>query len=349
MAITIKDIAKLADVSPATISCVLNKNKKISDKTRIKIMKIIEETGYTPNFFARGLANSRTNTIAVITPYVNCVLGDRYFGEGVSGIYETAKKNNFKIILEQATLDFTISKRYLELFKEHSIDGMLYIGSTMNDTYLVDFVGRGYPFILVNSFLENIDVSYVCVDNREIGYNAAKHFYSLGHRRIAFIYGSMNVSTTLEQYIGYKKFLDEKGIRTNADYVRTGDFKLSGGLKAGLELLELENKPTAVFCGNDLMAIGSIAAFKSKKLSVPRDIAVIGCDDIEMCEYEEPKVSSFTQNIFEIASIACEKLIEKINTGNQENGLKMKIQSKFIRRESCGGLDKISKRREKHK
>ena len=352
MAITIKDIAKLANVSPATVSCVLNKNKKISDKTRLKIHKIIEETGYTPNFFARGLANSKTNTIAVITPDVPCVLGDRYFGEGVSGIYETAKKNNYKIILEQANFEFASTKRYLELFKEHSIDGMLYIGSTCNDTYLIDFVGRDYPFLLVNSFFENIDISFVCMDNREIGYDAAKKLHSAGHRKIAFIYGSMNLPNTLDQYLGFKKFSDEHDLRIPADYIKSGGFTMQGGYNAAMELLECQQPPTAVFCGNDLMAAGSLSAFKNSGIKVPGNIAVIGCDNIKLCEYSSPRISSYEQNIYEIASIACEKLIEKIEKKvDSGNGsvLKIKLDSKFIERESCGLKNRNNKRRYKNK
>lgn len=352
MAITIKDIAKLADVSPATVSCVLNKNKKISDKTRQKIHKIIEETGYTPNFFARGLANSKTNTIAVITPDVPCVLGDRYFGEGVSGIYETAKKNNYKIILEQATYEFASSKRYLELFKEHSIDGMLYIGSTCNDTYLIDFVGRDYPFMLVNSFFENIDISFVCVDNKEIGYEAAKKFYNAGHRKIAFIYGSMSLPNTLDQYLGFKKFFDEHELRIPADFVKSGEFTMQGGYNAALELLECKQKPTAVFCGNDLMAAGCLTALKNKGAKVPNNIAIIGCDNIKSDEYSVPSISSFEKNIYEIASLACEKLIEKIEkkiAGENGSVLKLKLESKFIQRESCGLKNKKIKRRDNDK
>ncbi|MBP7652914.1 LacI family DNA-binding transcriptional regulator, partial [Candidatus Dependentiae bacterium] len=318
MAITINDIAKLAGVSTSTVSFVLNNHSKISEKTRKKVMNIIKDTGYTRNIFARGLVNSKTNRIAVVTPYIKNAIGDRYFGEGLSGIYETAKKHGYQIILEQASYEFASSKKYLEMFKEKSIDGMLYIGSTCNDTYLIDFAGREYPFLLVNSFLENMEISYVCADNRKIGYEAAKYFYKSGHRKIAFIYGSMNVPNSLDQYIGFKKFLDEKKIKLPGDYLRPGDFNEDGGYKAAEEILECRVKPTAIFCSNDLIAIGCIKALKERFVKIPEDISIIGCDNIKFCEYVTPKLTTFDMNIYKIASLACEKLIELIGNKNSK-------------------------------
>jgi DNA-binding LacI/PurR family transcriptional regulator len=346
VAITIKDIAKLAGVSPSTVSCVLNNNPKIGEKTRNNILQIIKDTGFIPNIYARGLVNSKTNMIAVVMPDVKCVLGDRYFGEGVSGIYETALKHNYKIILERASYEFTSTKRHLSLFKEHSIDGMLYIGSTINDTYLVDFVGREYPFILVNSFLENIDINYVTAENENVGYKAVECFYNAGHRKIAFIYGSMNVPNTLKHYIGYKKFLTEKKIKISAEYILPGDFSQQGGYKATLDLLECSKKPTAIFCGNDLMAIGCMKALKEKKILIPDDVAVIGCDNIKFGEFVTPKLTTFSQDIYEIASLACEKLINIIEKKSEEN-VQITLNSEFIIRESCGSGKNLLKGKRK--
>lgn len=335
MAITIKDIARLANVSPSTVSFVLNNSNKISDETRQKVLNIIKETGYTPNIFARGLVSSKTNTIAVIVPFISHVFGDRYFGEGISGIYETAKKSNYKIILEQASYEFAASKRYLELFKEHSIDGMLYLGSTINDSYLIDFVGRDYPIILVNSYLENMDISYIIADNKQAGYDAVKYLYELGHTRIAYIYGSMNVSGTIDQYIGIKNFFEENNLKLFGDYVVCGDFTETGGYKATIELLESSAEPTAIFCGNDLMAIGCLKALKEKNIKVPENIAVIGCDNIKLSEYTEPKLTTFKQDIYEIGTLACEKIIEKIEKKNRDL-VQILLPMELVIRESAG-------------
>jgi len=346
MPITIKDIAKLANVSTATVSFVLNNSSKVSEETRKRVLEIIKETGYTPNIFARGLVSSKTNTIAVIVPFISHVFGDRYFGEGISGIYDTAKKYNYKIMLEQASYEFAATKKYLELFKEHSIDGMLYLGSTINDTYLIDFAGRDYPFILVNSYLPNIDISAVYADNITTGYKAMEYFYNSGHRRIAFIYGSMNVTGTIDQYVGIKKFFEEKNLTLSGHYVVSGDFTEEGGYKGTLTLLENENLPTAIFCGNDLMAIGCIKALKENKIRVPQDIAVMGCDNIKIAEYTEPKLSTFKMDIYEIASLACEKLIQQIENKTNEL-IKIILPMEMIIRESTdtkiNQIDEISK------
>jgi DNA-binding LacI/PurR family transcriptional regulator len=343
--VKLSDIAKLCGVSTATVSLVLSDNPRISKETKRKVLKVVKQLGYYPNISARALSTNITKTLCVVVPQISHVFSDPFFGESLSGVYDYASKAGYRILFEVATYEFCFYKRYLQLFKERSIDGMLYIGSTLNDTYLVDIEKEGYPFILVGSYFpegKGPQLSYVIGDNVKGGYLATKHLIELGHRRIAFITGHFKVISAWDRFLGYKQALKEAGITFDKSLIAKADFDEQTGYQAMKKLFDRFNDKvgkndgfTAVFAGNDLMALGAIRAIKEKGLKVPDDIAVVGMDNIRMASFGESPLTTVEYNVYQMGKIACQKIIEQIEKKTVYQ-IKEVLPVKLVIRESCG-------------
>lgn len=337
--VKLTDIAKICGVSPATVSLVISNHPRISRSTRSKVLKVIKKTGYYPNSAARMLSTNNTKTICVVVPQISHIFSDPYFGEALSGIYDYLSKNDYKLLLEMATYEFCFYKKYLQVFREKRVDGMLYVGSTLKDDYLVDFEKEKLPFILVGSYFPHGDkprLDFVTGDNFEGGYIATKHLLDLGHKRIGVITGNFNVVSARDRFMGYKRALKEYGIPFENSLWVKADFNEQTGFKAMETLLDRKNeKITAVFAGNDLMALGAIRAVRERGLKVPEDVAVVGMDNIRIPAFEHTSLTTVDYNVYEMGRLASRRIIEKIEkktTGRIAETLPVKL----IIRETCG-------------
>jgi len=335
--ISIKDIAKICNVSTATVSLVLNDSPKITQKTKEKVLKVIKEYEYYPNIIAKRLSKRITSTIAVIVPQISHIFNDYYFAESLSGIYDTALKYDYEILLQVANKEFVENKKYLRLFKEGRIDGALFVGSTLNDEYLKDFQNFSYPFLLVNSYLKNSKVPYIKGDAVEGGYIATKYLISKGRKKLAFIAGSWDVSTTIDKFEGYKKALQEFNINFDNNLIFTGNFtQISGSIIADeIKNKNLLNKIDAIFSSNDLMAMGLIEKFKSFGVKVPDDIAIVGFDNNPLSEICSPKITTVFLPVYEIASQCCEYIIKNKIENKEFQPIFKTLPVKLIIRESA--------------
>ncbi len=336
--ITIRYIAKLCNVSPSTVSMVLNQNPKISAKTREKVLRVINKLDYYPNYYAKMLSKGKTNVIALVLPSLKRIFLDYYFAQSVSGIYETAREKKYDILLIVADEEFVNTGRYISLFKEKRIDGMIYVGSTLNDEYLAEFQELKYPFILLNSYLKNVKLPGVHADAVNGVYNAIEYLIKERNRRkIAFLSGPWNVTSTIDKFKGYKKALAKNKIKFRKALVIDGDFSIVSGEKAVNILKEkkLLTEIDGIFCCNDLMAKGVIEQLKREKIKIPEDIAVIGYDNHPVCETTTPRITTIEAPIYEISKKACELLIK--NTGKESPFpyFNIKFPVKLIKRESA--------------
>lgn len=336
--VTIADIAKKCGVSTATVSLVLSDHPRISKKTKKRVLKVIKELGYYPNIAARALSTSKTKTLCVVVPQISKVFLDPFFAEALSGIYDCATKNEYRILLEIASYEFCFYKKYLRLFKEKMIDGMLYVGSTLNDQYLIDLQKENLPVVLVGSYFpegKGPQLSYVIGDNFQGGYLATKHLINLGHKKIALITGSFKIISAYDRYRGYRYALQEAGISFDRTLVAKADFDEHTGYLAMRKLLKNNKKFTAVFAGNDMMAIGAIRAIQEQGLKVPDDISVVGMDNIKLLSSLNIHLTTVDYAIYKTGKVACERLIQKIeNQSNQD--FKIVIPVRLVIRETCG-------------
>lgn len=312
-AVSIKDVAKESNASLTTVSLVLNnRDGRISRATRERVLDAVERLGYRPSRLAQSLQSQRSGFLGILVPQLRHAFADVYFGELISAIQETAAENDYKIILDVANPRYLERQHHLELFRRHYIDGLLCLGVTNNDTYLADF-GEGQPVIVVNNRVAGIDLDFVQCDYLEAGRIAAKHLCESGHKKIAYIHGANEVQTTADVREGFEQVLVQLGLSLPASSVEDGLYTEEGGAKAAITLLTRNPGITAIFAGNDKMAIGAISGLKQIGKRVPEDVSVIGCDDVHQAAFCDPPLTTIHTPIFDVGARACARVLELVN------------------------------------
>lgn len=281
---------------------------------------------------------NRSKVLSVVVPQLYHLFEDAYFGCALSGAYDRARELSYRIMLEVASPEFREQKTYLRLFQEEKIDGMIYIGSTNEDTYLQDFLQTDYPFVFAGSYLNNFPLNYTIGDNLHGGYLATKHLIGLGHKKIGMVTGHFRVVSAGDRHQGYKKALAEAGLKYDESLVFFADFKEHTAL-AVKNLLN--SNVDAIFCGNDRMAMGVIDELKKSGRRVPDELAIVGMDNIRLGEMTAPKLTTVTYDVYLIAQKAMQKLVELIEAYYKERWGTLKpvaelVTVELVIRESCG-------------
>jgi LacI family transcriptional regulator len=306
--LTIRDIARLAGVSRSTVSLVINDDRRISDETRRRVQDIIRKSGYEPNVLARGLARRRAGVIAVNVPRVaSHVFSDYYFSEAISGIGDTLAAHGDRMLIEMVSDQYIQDGAHLKLFREGRIDGMLLVGTLTTDSYILD-LARLYRVLLVNSSMEG--VPGVRADNYQGALEMMRHLVSLGHRRIGFISGIEITTVGFDRSRGFRDGAKEAGLSLSPDLCLDGNFSEESGHQAGARFLDLPARPTAIFAANDMMAIGCLKAAAERGLSIPRDLTIVGGDDVTLASYVRPRLTTIRQPMFDIGREATEALFQ---------------------------------------
>lgn len=339
MRYTIKDVAKKANVSIATVSRALNNDKKVKAKTREKILKIVKEMDFVLNQSAKRLRSKKTFTIGVI---ISNILSS-YDSEIIKGIEEKAFGLNYKILICDCN-NYENKKKdekerlFLKLFNEGSVDGMILIHPHLNKDDYSYLKKKNYKIAVLGRNLEDFNIPSITVDNVTGAYLAVKHLCMHGYKKIAYIYGEQwNIDEKLKRINGYKKALEEFNISINEEYIVHGMFTEKGGFLAFEKLMNLTEKPDAIFCANDEMALGVIKAAKKNNIKIPEQIALIGYDDIRLCDITTPTLSSIRQPKHEIGIMLAEKLITYIDDKKNETLFKnIILKPELVIRESCG-------------
>lgn len=313
MKITIKDIAKMANVSKGTVSRVINnKPEGVSEETRRRILDIIDEVGYVPNLNARSITVSETNTIGLIIPDVS----NPFFSELARGVEDCSSKYGYTVFLCNSDMDLEKQKNYLTALFEKRVDGIiLNTSGDFNDEKFRDkFNKLNIPVVLIDRKTKDIErYKGVFIDNEEAGYMATKFLISGGNKNIAYLAGPRSIDTSMKRLDGYDKALKEAGIKSNRDYVIFGDYTIKSGYERTLLLMEKQREIQAIFAGSDIIAIGVLKALKDMNISVPDEVEVIGIDNINISNLLTPSLTTVAQPIYEIGYKACEKLINFIN------------------------------------
>ena len=336
---TIYEIAKIAGVSPTTVSKVINNYPDVSDKTRAKIKKILEEENFLPDSQAQFLSTKKTWTLGIVYfEDLGVGLNHPFF----SGVIEAFKRQSDKYgysLLFGSKNDRLKNDTFLEYFKYRCVDGIAIICTDPNDKETLELIESDFPIVVIDMFNKN--TSTVTSDNVQGCSLALNYLYKLGHRKIAHIQGVAQAdnwpsSIRKKTYIEVMKKLN---LDIPEGYIVDGvNFDVSGGYDAMKELLSLKDRPTAVFASGDKLAIGAIDAIKDAGLRVPEDISVIGFDNIEIAKYVTPKLTTIRQNCQEIGKAAVDILIEQINK-KEKLKINKVIPVELIERESCRKID----------
>ncbi|TFE00624.1 LacI family DNA-binding transcriptional regulator [Jeotgalibacillus salarius] len=324
------DVARLANVSTATVSRVLRNPESVKEHTRLKVLNSIEELNYQPNVLARHFRRNKTNTILVIVPNI----ANTIFSQIVRGIEATASEKNFRVLLGNTNRDVEKEYDFLNLLHQRQVDGLILLSGKIDHDILSELKDK-YPLVLASEYVDDVEIATVCIDNIKSSFEATEHLIKQGHKRIGHISGPMNSLLSFDRLSGYNQALKEYHIDESKDLIREGDFSYETGYQQMCELLILPEPPTAVFAANDEMAMGAINASKKKGLSVPKDLAVVGFDNIRFSSIFDPGVTTIAQPAVEMGNIAMELLLQKLDDPDFENK-RITLKSELIIRESCG-------------
>jgi DNA-binding LacI/PurR family transcriptional regulator len=333
MRVSIKDIAKAAGVSHSTVSRALSDSPLVSDETRTRIARLAREMGYSPNALARSLVTRQTHTVGVVVT----TIADPFIAEVVQGIEATAHDHGFTSILCNSGAEPEREIAAVEMLRSKRVDGVIVTSSRVGALYLEHLERIGVPIVLINNHNEQSGryTFTVTVDNCHGGYLATQHLIELGHQRIAYVTAQADHSSDFDRMTGYRQALGHAGIEPNARLIIPGNGRADGGERALEALLALDNRPSGVFCYNDMTAIGLIHAARRAGLSVPADLAVVGFDDIPFATYFYPPLTTVAQPKVEMGQRAM-KMALSLMTANQEGDplSNIVVQGKLVVRAS---------------
>ena len=330
---TIKDIARRVNVSDATVSRVINNSPNVKPQTREKVHKAIEELNYYPNSLARGMRSKRTNSIGLLLADIT----NPFYAETAKTIIERAGKHGYSIILCTTNNDINEQKKYIDVLLQRKVDGFIFASVHWKDPSLSAIMGAGLPYVLYNrktSAYENLN--YVVLDNELGAYMAVEHLYKLGHRRIGLIRGPHTFSTGRERSDGYLKALKKFGLPHDEKLIVQGKYSEKESFDSAMKLFNSNNPPTAIFASNDLMALRVYDAALSCGLSVPRDVALVGFDDIEIASHRAIGLTTVSQNRNMMAEIAFDTLRKIIEKEPFQEPVQVVLKPMLTVRKTCG-------------
>lgn len=310
MPITIRDIAKLANVSIATVSRVINnKAEGVSSEKRHEILEIIEKYNYEPSGLARSLVTRQSRTIGFIIPDIE----NPFFPSMARGVEDIAIKNGYSVFLCNSDGKPKKESTYLRILYEKRVDGLIFTSwGTIEESLNKQIRQRSVPLVFVDEpiYLEN---SYgVFSNDSNGGYIATKHLISLGHKKFVCIAGPENSASTRYRVKGYQKALAETHIDIEKDSIRYGEYNIAHGLRAMDDILRTQ-KPTAVFAANDLIAYGIYQSLQKHNLLIPSDISVVGFDNLFTSQFLNPGLTTVSQDAYGLGAKASEVLFQLIN------------------------------------
>jgi len=306
--VTIREVARLAEVSTSTVSHVINKTRFVSRQTRANVRKAINELGYRPNIVARSLRSKKTGTIGLII----CDLRNPFFSEVLQGIETYLGKKNYDIIVTNTDYDTNKEKESAEMFYSKRVDGVIIVPGEDNNKYVKFLTERDIPVVLLDKRIQNLNADVVLVNNIEGSKQLIEHLINSGHERIGIIAGPLNSTTGKERLEGYLKALREYSIPEDKDLIKIGDFREQSGYLLALELLSLSLPPTVIFACNNLLGLGVMDALRERKIRIPEEIGLVIFDDLPWFNHVNPPLTVVAQPSFRLGEIAGELLFEQI-------------------------------------
>lgn len=329
--LTLEDIGKLAGVSRATVSRVINGYPHIRPDVRERVEKVIAQTGFRPNAIARSLVSNRTNIIGLVVPIlVKEVFDDPYFPTLIQGVIRAGAQHDQ--IVSLYLQDSIHNEEYLaeSIIRAGLLDGIILALGEYNLSQLI--AGSSIPIVTVGRPEKPIGITYVDIDNQRGGYLATRHLLELGHRRIGMIAARFHVAGQ-GRYRGYLQAMSEYGLSINPDWIAESDFSVASAYVAARQVLA--HHPTAIFVSSDRMALAAMEVLQAENLRVPEDVALVGFDDLLPALQADPPLTTVRQPIGDMGAISVELLLDMIdNPGSIPEPVI--VPAELVIRESCG-------------
>jgi LacI family transcriptional regulator len=327
--ITIKDVARAAGVSVATVSRVHNGSDLVKEATRRRVGEVARRLGYSPHGAARSLITSRTSTLGVLLPDIY----GEFFSEVIRGIDQTAQRHGYHLLVSSSHDDRSAVETALRSMWGR-VDGLIVLWPDLDET-AVPNLPAGLPLVFLSAPIGPNGFDVITVANFEGAYAMVCHLLSLGHRRIAIIKGIEGNADAAERLRGYRAALASAGLGARAIEV-AGEFNESSGFRAANVLLARKVRPSAIFAANDAMAIGALSALREAGLRVPEDVALAGFDDIPMARYLDPALSSVHVDICALGERAALRLLAAVHDKDKHEHRAETLPTTLVLRRSCG-------------
>ncbi len=326
---TVKDIARLAGVSTATVSRALAAPEKVAEQTRIRVEAAAAKVGYFPNAMARSLRMNETKTVIVVVSN----LASSFFADIINGMEEFAHRRGYKVLIGDSNDDLQRAQNYFDLVDSKIVDGVLLLTSDIPVEMLVDERGQQrFPVVMASEFLTDINLPTVHIDNVYSARKAVEYLIVMGHYKIACLTGPLTNPISEARVMGLRTAFAEWKIDVNEDWILEGDFSFYAGYNLGRQLLNTEDWPTAIFCHSDEMAIGVLKIAKELNIAVPKQLSVVGFDNITYSEYCEPKLTTVHQPRDLIGETAMKLLLDIL--ADKKPNPEMTLPTQLIVRDS---------------
>jgi len=334
MSVTIRDVAKKANVSLGTVSRYLN-GYKLKEANRIRVEQAIRELGYRENLIAKGLKTNRTMTIGVVL----ASLTDFFATSIITAAENYLAGENYSIVVcdfnsKQENLD-----QKLRFLKDRFVDGLiLFPGSCASSEVLQEYMDAGIPIVIVNDDMPDINTDKVTIDNSNASFRAVEYLIHQNHRDIAIINGDQNTYTGRERYKGYLEALQTYNIEPREEYITYGWFSNRGGYEAAKKLISLPKPPTAIYTTNYYMTFGAIIALNEAKIKVPDDISFIGFDHFELSDVINPPLTVVEQPTDRLGQLAAKTVLRRVKGDYSDFPVHLRVNTKMILKDSVRKL-----------
>lgn len=334
MSVTIADVAKLVGVSTATVSRVLNGKATVDPETRARVQEAMRELNYTPNLSARQLGTGQSMMLGLVLPDIT----NPFFPLVARGAGDAAHQSGYTLVLANSDGDPRLEEEALRALIGRRVDGIIVAPAANRAAWVKDIVGDQVPVVLLDRHVDGPAMDCVAADNRAGSALAAQHLLELGHRCIGYISGPEGLASADERRESFIARATAGGAEMRPEWIVGGDFQLLSGFQAMQQLLLQPERPTAVACGNDLMALGALRALRQAGLTPPHDMAIVGYDDVPVAALSEPALTTVAQPAYRMGAAAVELLLQRIHApGEEAEPVSLALPVRLVVRESCGG------------
>lgn len=335
--VNIFNVADRAGVSKSTVSRVLNNKKHVSEKTRKKVLQAMKELNYRPSSVAKSLVTKKTHAVGLVVSDIT----EPFFSEIIRGAETKLVEENYNMMLSNSNWVVEEELKYIRMFQEGRVDGILMIGGANGkfDNYLNSLEPKNTPFVLIDRKVENKEVPKLNVNNFDAAYKGIKYLLELGHQKIACVRGTDIAASdaSKDRIKGYKKALNDFAIKD--EFVFSGGFDRQTAYQVTFEILNKHQDITAIFYFSDMMAVGGLKAIKELGMSIPQDISVLGCDDLELASLVDPPLTTLRQPRYKMGYLGMERLINKLEGREDKNKSNdMVFEMELIKRASTGPI-----------
>ena len=338
---TIKDVAKMANVSIATVSRVLNGTTPVKAELATRVNAAIKELSFRPNNAARNLVTRRNRSIGVIVSD----LSNSFTGEILNGIEDMCQNLKYDVLVASTGGDIKKEIHNLEVFEGKQVEGLIILPWTLHAETVEKINSMSTYLVMVNRNNSKLNVPIVAIDNYKAAYQMTNYIISKGHKKIGFIRNSVDVDYFgLDQYRGYKQAMTDHNLEIDQRYIKYGDFSMENSYNIVKNFINDKDVPTAIFATSDIMAIGAINALRDNDYKVPEDVSVVGFNNVKMASLYRPRLTVIHQPLFAIGTVAVKMIANQGSYAQTPENRVVIMPHKLIERESCGPVTKNMKK-----